>query len=247
MRRVVAILVVLVCLAVVIGFQGTREKNAAGDPRVFVPSPRFFEKLAPSFRTTIADAYWLGAVQYYGEHVDGDRRLDSLPAMLDLVTTLSPHFIEPYLFSTFALVDAGKPQMAYDLLRRGFKANPHDWRLPFQLGFMAYTYGPKETKARAAAEWFTIAGKLPGSPAFVPRLAAGLLARGGEKEQATLMWGQIYAQGDKYVRAKAVAGLEAILPTGEQARIKALAPLYGTMPRTDFDALVEDLVAGSTQ
>jgi hypothetical protein len=243
----VAILVVAVCLAAVIGFQATREVNAAGNPRVFVPSPRFFEKLAPSFRTTIADAYWLGAVQYYGEHVDGDRRLDSLPAMLDLVTTLSPHFIEPYLFSTFALVDAGEPQMAYDLLRRGFKANRRDWRLPFQLGFMAYTYGPKETKATAAAQWFAIAGKLPGSPAFVPRLAANLLAKGGEREKAALMWGQIYAQGDKYVRAKAVAGLEATLPAEEQARIKALAPLYRTMPRKDFDALVEALVAGSTQ
>ena len=61
------------------------------------------------------------------------------------------------------------------------------------------------------------------------------------------MWGQIYAQGDKYARAKAVAGLEAILPSEEQARIKALAPLYRAMPRKDFDALVEDLVAGSTQ
>ena len=246
MRRVAAIVVVAACLSAVIGFQITREVNAAGNPRVFVPSPRFFEKLAPSFRTTIADAYWLGVVQYYGEHVDGDGRLDSLPAMLDVVTKLSPHFIEPYLFSTFALVDAGEPQMAYDVLERGFKANPRDWRLPFQLGFMAYTYGPKETKARAAAKWFAVAGKLPGSPPFVPRLAANMLARGGEREKAALMWGQIYTQGDKYARAKAVVGLEAILPPGNEARTKALVPLYRTMPRKDFNALVEDLVAGST-
>jgi len=92
--------------------------------------------------------------------------------MLDLVTTLSPHFIEPYLFSTFALIDAGKPQMAYDLLRRGQKANPQNWHLPFQLGFLAYTYGKGKARARVAAQWFTLASRLPGSRPFVVRLAA---------------------------------------------------------------------------
>ncbi len=113
MRRVVLALVALACVAAVVGFQVTRPVKAAGDPQVFVPSSHFYEKLSPSYRTSIADLYWLGIVQYYGEHIEGDRRLDSLSAMLDLVTALSPHFIEPYLFSTFALADAGQPQTAY--------------------------------------------------------------------------------------------------------------------------------------
>ena len=45
----------------------------------FVPSARFYLDFSPSFRTTIADAYWLLTVQYYGEHVNGDHRL-GLPA-----------------------------------------------------------------------------------------------------------------------------------------------------------------------
>ncbi len=148
-RRVLAIVVVVICVAVVIGFQATRPVNAAGNPRVFVPSPRFFEKLAPSFRTSIADAYWLGTVQYYGEHVGrrpasglaaGDARPgdDAEPAV---------HRALP-LRHLLALVDAGEPQMAYDLLERGFKANPRDWRLPFQLGFLRTPTAPTRPKRR---------------------------------------------------------------------------------------------------
>ena len=33
------------------------------------PSPQFFLDFSPSFRTTIADAYWLQMIQYYGEHI----------------------------------------------------------------------------------------------------------------------------------------------------------------------------------
>ena len=41
--------------------------------------------LAGSFTVPVADAYWLYTIQYYGEHVNSDRRLDSLPGLLDLV------------------------------------------------------------------------------------------------------------------------------------------------------------------
>lgn len=248
-RRVFVALIALACVAAVIGFQVTRPARADSDPRVFVPSPRFFEKLSPSFRTSIADVYWLGIVQYYGEHIEGDRRLDSLPAMLDLVTTLSPHFIEPYLFSTFALVDAGKPQQAVDLLERGYRANPGNWRLPYQLGILAYFSDgqAKKTRSLAAAKWFTTAAKLPGSPVFLPRLAAGMLSRGGERERAILMWGPIYTDGDKFAREKAVASLDTLLPKGKDARTRALVPLYRTMPKQAFEELLAQLFKDQVQ
>lgn len=241
MRRVVLALVALACVAVVVGFQVTRPVKAAGSPRVFVPSPHFYEKMSPSYRTSIADLYWLGIVQYYGEHIEGDGRLDSLPAMLDLVTALSPRFIEPYLFSTFALADAGRPQTAYDLLERGYRANPRNWRLPYQLGFLAYTYGKGKEKALTAARWFEIASGLPGCPAFMPRLVAGMLRRGGEREKAIIMWGPIYTEGDKFARQKTVESLETLLPKGKAARMKAVVPLYQTMPKDAFQELLAEL------
>ena len=90
LRRVLAIVVVLLCAAGVVAYQVHPAGKAPANPRVFVPSPKFFLDFSPSFRTSIADAYYLCMVQYYGEHVAGDGRLDSLPAMAELVTRSQP-------------------------------------------------------------------------------------------------------------------------------------------------------------
>lgn len=241
LRRAVAALVVLACAGAVVAYQVTRPDRAPADPRVFVPSPQFFEDFSPSFRTSIADVYYLNMVQYYGEHVEGDGQLESLPAMVDLVTTLSPHFTRAYLFGAFALIDAGSSDVAYVMLEKGFKANPDDWRFPALLGFFAYQYGDGEDKNLIAAQWYQKAAAIPGGPAYLPRLAAALLVKGGEEQKAILMWGQAYLAGDKYARKKAVDGLERILPKQKEARMKAVAPLYETMPKAEFDALIADL------
>jgi tetratricopeptide (TPR) repeat protein len=237
----VAVLVVLACAGVVVAYQVTRPDRAPADPRVFVPSPRFFEAFSPSFRTSIADVYYLNMVQYYGEHVAGDGQLDSLPAMVDLVTTLSPHFTRAYLFGAFALVDAGRTDAAYAMLERGFEENPDEWLLPTVLGFLAYQYGDGKDKELIAAQWYEKAAAIPGTPDYLPRLAAALLSKGGDDEKAILMWGQAYLAGDKYARQKAVDGLERILPDDKEARMKAVAPLYETMPKAEFEALIADL------
>lgn len=71
------------------------------------------------------------------------------------------------------------------------------------------------------------------------------MAKGGEREKSIIMWGQVYADGDKYSRQKAVQALDRILPAEEQARMEALAPLAGTMPEALFKELVAQLVGGS--
>jgi hypothetical protein len=246
LRRVLAIALVLVCGAGVVAYQVTRPEKAPADPRVFVPSPRFFLDFSPSFRTTIADVYYLQMVQYYGEHVKSDGRLDSLPQMADLVTTLSPHFTRSYLFAAFALIDAGRVDASYELLKRGFQENPDDWHFPAYLGFFVYRYGQGDTKDLVAADWYQKAAAIPGSPSYLPRLAAVLATKGGDMEKAIVMWGQAYMSGDKYARDKAVTELDKILPTEKDARMKALAPLYGTMPQAEFHALIAELFKSYT-
>lgn len=241
LRRVVVVLVVLACAAGVVAYQATRPAKAPANPRVFVPSPEFFQDFSPSFRTSIADLYYLQMVQYYGEHIAGDKRLDSLPAMAELVTSLSPHFTRAYLFSAFALIDAGRVDVAYELLQKGFEENPDDWHFPAYLGFFAYRYGVGEEKDLAAARWYQQASEIPGSPDYLARLAAVLAAKGGDDEKAVLMWGQAYLAGDEYAQQKAVDGLANILPQDKEARMKAVAPLYETMPKAEFDALIAEL------
>jgi hypothetical protein len=241
LRRVLLILVVLVCAGGVVAYQFTRPPKAPAGPKAFVPSPRFFQDFSPSFRTSIADAYYLMMVQYYGAHVNGDGRLDSLPAMADLVTSLSPHFTRAYLFSAFALIDAGRPNLGYALLEKGFKENPEDWRFPAYLGFFAYRYGTDAEKDLRASRWYEQAAAIQGSPSYLPRLAAVLASKGGDEQKAILMWGQAYLAGDKYARRRAVNELDRLLPGEKQARMKAVAPLYGTMPKAAFDTLIAEL------
>lgn len=241
LRRLGALLLVAACAAAVIAYQVSRPAKAPAAPRVFVPRAGLFLDFSPSFRTSIADAYYLSLVQYYGEHIKGDGRLDSLPEMVDLVTRLSPHFTRAYLFGAFALIDAKRPDVSYEILARGAEANPDDWRFPAYLGYFAYTYGSGEDKARIAAGWYAKAAAVPGSPAYLRRLAAAMLAKGGETKKAILMLGQAYAAGDKYARLKAVQGLEAILPKAQEARMRSVAPLVGTMPQDELDQLVAEL------
>ena len=96
----------------------------------------------------------------------------------------------------------------------------------------------------AAARWYERAAAVPGSPPYLLRLAAVLSGKGGELQTAVTMWGQVYAAGDKYSRQKAVDGLERILPEDKAARMKAAAPLYETMPKDEFEALIAELFKG---
>ncbi len=163
--------------------------------------------------------------------------------MVDLVTRLSPHFVQAYYFGSFALLDLGRPQDGYRLLESGFRANAHDWLFPFYLGFFAYTYGTQPDKNRVAAEWYTRAAALPGHLPSVERLAATLFAKGHEKQKSIELWAQVYGQGDKYARDKAVAALDKLLPQDKAERMRAVAPLKALMAPRQFDQFVADLFA----
>jgi hypothetical protein len=244
LRRLGVAFVLLVCVAGVVGFQATRPSGASGGAQAFVPSPRFYMDFSPSFRTTIADAYWLLTVQYYGEHINGDHRLGALKDMLNLVTDLSPRFRQPYLFGSFALVDAGWARAGYDLLVKGNAALPEDWRLTTTLGAFTYEYAGNRDKATRAAEWYRKAAEQPGRPEWVPRVAAALLAKGGEGAKAALLWAQVYGSGDRYSQQKAVQALDVLLPTQKEARMQAVAKLALMMTPAQLNALTADLFKG---
>jgi hypothetical protein len=245
LRRCGVLLLAAACVAGIVGFQVTRPAIGAQKAHPFVPAPRFFEEFSPTYRTSIADVYWLGVVQYYGQHVTSDGRLDSLKAMLDVITTLSPGFVEPYFFGAFALTDAGQVQAGYDLLRRGFAAHPRDWRFPARLGFFAYRYGGNGTqKDVTASQWYQKAAQLPGRPEYIPRFAAILLTKGGDKQKAILLWAQVYGEGDKYTRQKAVAAIDDLLPKEKQARMKAIAPTSAMMTPVEFEQFLADVFKG---
>jgi len=244
LRNVAALLVVCACVAAIVVYQSDRPAAARPNPVVFVPSSGFYDSFSPSVRATLADVYWLMAIQYYGEHVNSDHRLDSLPSMVRLVTTLSPHFTEAYFSGAFAMIDIGRPDIAYGLLKKGFAANPHDWRFPFYLGFFAYTYASNAQRYRVAAQWYAKSARLPGRPDYVPRLAAELATRGGSTQTAIDLWTQVWVNGDKYARQKAVTALDRLLPADKIARERAVAGLQQMVPHALFTQFLADVFQG---
>ena len=107
-----------------------------------------------------------------------------------------------------------------------------------------YRYGAGKDKDLVASQWYQKAAAIPGSPSYIPRLAAVLATKGGDQEKAILMWGQAYLAGDKYARKRSVNELDKILPAEKGARMKAVAPLYGTMPVAEFNSLIAELFKG---
>ncbi len=101
--------------------------------------------------------------------------------MVDLVTALSPHFTRAYIFGAFALVDAGRPDVSVQLLKRGFEENPDEWRFPAYLGYFAYQYGTgARTRTSMAARVVREGSRHPWQLLpYLPRLAAALWARAG--------------------------------------------------------------------
>jgi hypothetical protein len=244
LRRLGLPLFLAVCLSMVVAFQVTRPDKAVSNPAPFVPSPQVYKYLPGGVRPAVADAYWLDIVQYYGEHAMTDGRLDSLPKMLNLVTDLSPHFVRAYLFGAPALLfDTGDGQAAFDLLLKGRKANPREWRIPALLGLFTYQYARNKDKALIAARLYREASELPGAPPYVSRLAARLTQKGGKREKAILLWGQAYAEGDTYSRQKALAALAGLLPEDSAGRQAILTDLSKNMPPEQFRQLVQDLAA----
>lgn len=240
-RRLGVVAAFLVCAGVVVAYQAGQSTAESRIGQPFVPAPGFFLKLSPTFRTTIADAYWLQLIQYYGEHVTTDQEFNQLRPLLDLVTGLSPRFERAYLFGAYALLDAGLGNEAYLLLQRGFAENPDAWRMATNAGILMYAYGPDETKREIAAMWFEKAAAVPDAPDYVSRIAARLLGEGGDTEKAVALYAELFASGDEYSREKALAGLDDLLPEGSAGRRQALEQVRDLMEPATFDELLQRL------
>jgi hypothetical protein len=144
---------------------------------LYLPSGRNNKALTLGFSNLAADVLWVRAVSYFGGHMLTDARVPWLSSILIQVTTLDPPFQYPYLFGGMALAlnqETGKESIA--MLARGMANYPGDWRYPFYIGFNAF-YNQHDSKR--AAEFMTYAASLPGSPDYLPRLAASLLAQSG--------------------------------------------------------------------
>jgi tetratricopeptide (TPR) repeat protein len=165
-----------------------------------------------SFDALAADVYWIRAIQHYGRDKKSDRvdgRFELLQPLLDLTTTLDPHFNVAYRFGAMFLSitppqGPGRSDHAIALLEKGLAANPTRWQFAHDIGFVHYFY----TKDfQEAARWFQRAAAMPGAPAWIHALAATTAIQGGDLEGAEVIYRELANSPETSIQEAARRGL----------------------------------------
>jgi len=158
-------------------------------------------RAALGFDAILADLYWIRAIQHFGgtrRAQAGDRSYRLLYPLLDLATTLDPHFSIAYRFGAIFLSEPypagpGRTDLAISLLERGLAADPQRWQYAQDAGFVHYWW---RQDYKAAAAWFDRASRIEGAPWWLRSMAASTLAEGGDRQSSRQLWQQIYETTD---------------------------------------------------
>ena len=175
---------------------------------LYVTSGTAVRRLTGAYRALAADVYWVRAIQYYGgakrrlaanalapepppmiAAIDSGEYRELYP-MLDVTTSLDPHFNIAYRFGAIFLAEPypggpGRPDLAIKLLEKGIRERPDKWEYMQDIGFVHYWY---RQDYRAAADWFDKAAHVAGAPWWLKSLAATTLIQGGDRQSSRTMW-----------------------------------------------------------
>lgn len=181
---------------------------SVNDRFLYLQSGKTADRLALSFDSLVADIYWVRTIQHYGrDYKNRNRpgRFELLEPLLDLTTTLDPHFLIAYRFGAVFLAlsppdGPGTPERAIALLEKGLAANPDKWQLPYDIAFTHYLH---TGNYRAAVEWFQKAEVMPGAPPWIGQLAAATAAQGGDRRGARQMLLELRNADEDFVRRAA--------------------------------------------
>lgn len=151
----------------------------------------------------VADWYFMRSLQYVGDKIiaskDQNINLDDLRSLnprllyplLDNATDLDPRFIAAYSYGAVVL-PAIDPSKAVALAEKGIANNPESWRLYQHLGYIYWRLGdfPK------AAETYERGSQIIGSSPFMKMMAAMMRSRGGSRETARAIFGEMLETSD---------------------------------------------------
>jgi hypothetical protein len=215
--RAAAVLLALAALAAAVTLQLARDRAYPRDELqnrafLYVRSPEAVRRIALSFDALAADLYWVRALQHYGGDRlsrDGRQRYQLLYPLLDLTTSLDPHFTIAYRFGAIFLSEGypggpGRPDLGIKLLEKGIAAKPDDWRFYHDIAFIHY-WQYQDTKT--AAHWFREAHTKPGAPQWLEPVAASMLVEGGDRASARFIFKQLLNSEEAWLRTMAARAL----------------------------------------
>jgi hypothetical protein len=211
-RNGVLLAVIALLLAVSIGVQVVRDRGWAPyqpeNPLLWVQSGPLMQRLVLGYDNLVADAYWIRAVIYFGGKRRAEGRQPSfelLYPLLDLVTTLDPHFRIAYRFGAIFLAEASPSsaagiEQAVTLLRRGIDRDFGRWEYFHDIGFIYYWW---VRDYQQAAEWFLKGAEQPGAAQWLRPLAATTLATGGQRDTSRKLWTELLNSDMDFIKSQA--------------------------------------------
>jgi hypothetical protein len=249
LHRNVCRLLVSLCLLALVPIQRSIDLRAGSNQGVsevlFLPSGKFLRQLSLGYEGLLADIYWTRAVQYFGrKRLEHSTEFNLLGPLLQITTDLDPHLLIAYRFGSIFLADkppqgAGQPLQALALLHRGIVANPDQWRLWEDAGFVYY-WDLKDYAAAARA--FRTGSERPGAMPWMRVMAAQVAAQGGELATSKFLWSEVARQsGNQQMRKSAEEHLLAIEAEQEMSKLSELVTLYNSRearPARSLQALV---------
>lgn len=188
-------------LVTAIALQAVRDRlappRAVAVPSLWLQSPEAARRLMLSFTDLAADVYWIRAVVHYGSErkaVDSPQRYALLYPLLDLTTSLDPHFDVASRLGAIFLSEGhpggpGRPDQALTLLEKGLRHDPNRWQYRYDMAFVHYWW---LKDYREASRQFDLASRLPGAPVWLRTMASQALTVGGDREGARRLWTELY-------------------------------------------------------
>lgn len=163
-------------------------------------------RMSLAFNGLAADWYWMRSLQYVGRKimaVPEDVQIDNLQMLnlkllaplLDTATTLDPEFYEPYEYAAVVL-PAIDVEQAIRITQKGIAANPTNWRLYHQLGYIYW----QQKNFHGAAEAYDRGAQIPGAPAWMSAMRAQMANAGGSRSTAREIYKKMYESSDETVR-----------------------------------------------
>jgi hypothetical protein len=218
---------------------------------LLLSSPTAIEKLSLGYGSLLGDIYWTRVVQYYGSRVtEPHPNFDLLWPLLNITTTLDPKLVVAYHFGAVFLseqvVGANRTDLAIKLVKRGIEANPDNWYLCGDLGFLYYWRMRDYPDAVSA---YLEGSKIPGAPPWMKLMAARVSAMGGSIETSRMIWSQIYeSTKDKNVRNMARKELKVLKAQADEEHLDEIAAdfkkRFGHYPASTEDLRAAGFVRG---
>jgi len=215
-------------------------------------SGKLLKAMSMEYTPLIADIYWTRVVQYYGDKsARHDANVELLSPLLDITTELDPNLLVAYRFGATFLSEskphgAGRPDLGVALLERGIAANPEEWKLNGDLGFLYYFNLKDYSKA---AEAFLEGSKKPDALIWMKAMAAKIAAEGESPSTSVFLWNEVYTTTkDPQIKKNAERHLRLLKVQQDCRQIDQLSDEYakrfGRRPAKMMELVQAGLVRG---